>query len=67
MDVKNLILVTNQNTYISDVAKRKTEENLVKSRSHLYILKETIEKLEKILNGEIKRGMSPEVILLKYP
>lgn len=53
--------------YIADTAKIKAEENLVNSRSHLYTSKETIEKLGKILKDEIKRGMSPEVILLNHP
>ena len=53
--------------YTYEIAKRKTEENLVNARKHLYIPKVEIEKLNNVLKEEIKRGMSPEVILLNHP
>lgn len=53
--------------YIYESAKRNAEENLVNSRKHLYVAKEEIEKLNNVLKEEIKRGMSPQVILLNHP
>lgn len=53
--------------YIYESAKRNAEENLVNSRKHLYVAKEEIEKLNNVLKEEIKRGMSPQVILLTHP
>ena len=53
--------------YIYGIAKRNTEENLVNARKHLYIAKEEIEKLNNVLKEEIKRQMSPQVILLNRP
>lgn len=48
--------------YIYGIAKRNTEENLVN-----VIAKEEIEKLNNVLKEEIKRRMSPQVILLNHP
>lgn len=53
--------------YIYEIAKRNAEENLINSRKHLYVAKEEIEKLNNVLKEKIKRGMSPQVILLTHP
>ena len=53
--------------YVYEIAKRNAEETLVNSRKHLYVAKEEIDKLNNVLKEEIKRGMSPQVILLNHP
>jgi len=53
--------------YFHSNVEKEMRKNLIDSRSHRYIPNETIVMIDSIVSPLIKKGQSPEVILLNHP